>query len=70
MAKKPIKLYLHSDKDSLYETVDGGPMSREAMSNFSRSLYEVGFDCILDEDTGNIEILSIDPGDGKGLFTR
>lgn len=70
MAKKPIKLYLHSDKGSMRDNVEGGPMSKEAVDKFSYHLYEVEFDCILDEETGDIEILSIDPGDGKGPFTR
>lgn len=70
MAKKPIKLYVHSDKGSMRDHVEGGPMSDAAISKFSHHLYEVEFDCILYEETGDIEILSIDPGDGKGPFTR
>lgn len=64
------KLFLHSSKDSNYETANEMGLSEEAAKNFSRSLYEVEFVCLVDKETGDIEVLSVNIGDGEGLFTR
>ena len=70
-------LCLHSSKDGNRGVAeedlvgeDGKPlMSEKAMKNFSYSLYEVEFNCIVDTETGDIEVKSINV-DGGELFTR
>lgn len=74
------KLFLHSTKDSNHaiatedkDLLDafGAPlMSEKALSNFSYALYEIGFNCEIDTETGDIEIVSVDVADGGDLFTR
>ena len=72
MAKKNIKLYLHGNKDSLWDQGQekhGFEPGSDAMDTFKRSLYEVQFNCVLDLETGEVEVESVDLGDGE-LYTK
>lgn len=64
------KLYLHGSRDGNYEDGEEMGMEGDVLNNYSRSLYEVGFNCKVDTKTGDIEIISVDVGDGGDLFTR
>ena len=74
------KLFLHSSKDcnrgiaeedkDMLDAFGAPLMSKEALSNFSHALYEIGFNCRVDTETGDIEIISVDVQDGGDLFTR
>ena len=64
------KLFLHGSRDYHFEEGEEMGMSGEALSNYSRALYEVTFNCKVNTKTGDIEVLSVDVGDGGDLFTR
>lgn len=70
MSKVNHRLYAHGSKPSNYDLGDVLGITGEAANVFAYSLYEVAFDCIVDTETGEIEIVSIDAGDGGEPFTR
>lgn len=65
-----MKMFLHSSKDDLLEQGAELGLSDEAMENFKYSLYEATFEVELDKKTGQITVLSVDPGDGGEILTR
>ena len=70
MSKVKHRLYLHSSKESNYEEAGELGITGEAARAFSYSLCEIAFDCLVDTETGEIQILSIDAMDGGEQFTR
>ena len=58
MAKVKTKMYLHSDKDSNYETGGELKLKGEALRNFAYALYEVEFELEVDTKTGEYKILN------------
>lgn len=52
------KLYLHSNKAGNYETGIELGLTGEALRNFGYALYEVGLDCDIDTETGDVVIVS------------
>jgi hypothetical protein len=57
-------LYIHSEKETLYEIGEELGLTGEALQNFSYALYEVDFEVDVDEKTGDITILKVN---GKNL---
>lgn len=56
--KKNIKMYLHSNKESNYETGKELGLSDEAMDKFRYALYEVELEVEVDMETGISKIIS------------
>jgi len=56
--KKVIKMYLHSSKDSNWDTARELGLSKKAEAEFMYALYEVELDVELDTETGKTKILS------------
>ena len=63
-------LYLHADRDSMWEQADELGLSEDAARKFSCALYEVEFDVVVDRRTGEVTVLSINVGDGGAKFVR
>ena len=58
------KVYLHSDKDSMFDKGIQLELSQDALAEFKYALYEVEFEIEVNKDTGKYEILKVD---GKNL---
>lgn len=54
-----IVLYAHGSEDSNREMAKGLGLSESARNTFERALYEVKFDCELDPETGEAEIVAV-----------
>jgi len=71
MTTLKTKIHLYSNKGDLHtHAIKELGLSEKAADHFKRHLYQVEFDCVVDKNSGNIVILSIDPMDGNGLFFR
>ena len=54
------KVYLHSDRDTMYEIGEELGLTGKELENFSYSCYEVEITLKVDPKTGNAEIFQID----------
>lgn len=55
--KKTIKIYLHSSKDSNYDTAEDLGLSEDAQKTFAYALYEVECEVEVDMETGETKLL-------------
>lgn len=53
------KLYLHSDKNSMYYQGEKLKLSEKALKGFRYALYEVEFEVDIDEETGEVIIENV-----------
>ena len=55
------KMYLNGSKDNNYYIANQIGIEEDSVAerNFAHALYEVGFDCEVDTETGNVKILEI-----------
>lgn len=54
------KIYLHSSKESNYKLGKSLGLRGLALNRFTYALYQVEFDVIVDEKTGEVEIDKVD----------
>jgi len=61
------KMYLHSDKSSNYELGEELGLTGKALTNFGYALYEVEFEVEINEESGAVNILTVDGRKLNGL---
>lgn len=57
---REVKVYIHSDSESLFDKGKSLGLSDEASCNFSRCAYEVELLLNVDMNTGNTSIIGVD----------